>query len=113
MVTEAKVVVKGLIRLVSTANVRNPNPISRPLVERKRLLDELHLFGPAWATNGSHQGDGETLFKVCAELGHEGVVAKRLDAPYLSGIRSRTWLKRKTPDWKREHAPHRRPRVRS
>jgi hypothetical protein len=23
-----------------------------PLVERKRLLDALHLVGPAWATNG-------------------------------------------------------------
>jgi bifunctional non-homologous end joining protein LigD len=82
-----------------------------PLIERKRLLDELQLVGPSWATNGWHPGDGETLFKVCTELGHEGVVAKRLDAPYLPGVRSRTWLKRKTPDWKREHAPRRRPRV--
>jgi bifunctional non-homologous end joining protein LigD len=82
-----------------------------PLGERKRLLDELHLVGPAWATNGFYPGDGDTLFKVCAELGHEGVVAKKLDAPYLSGIRSRTWLKRKTDGWKRDHAPRRRPRV--
>ena len=56
-----------------------------PLVERKRQLDELHLVGPAWATNGWYQGDGDSLFQVCAELGHEGVVAKRLDAPYLPG----------------------------
>jgi bifunctional non-homologous end joining protein LigD len=82
-----------------------------PLAERKRLLDELHVMGPTWATNGWHPSDGDTLFQVCAELGHEGVVAKRLDAPYLAGIRSRTWLKRKTPDWKRDHAPRRRPRV--
>jgi bifunctional non-homologous end joining protein LigD len=82
-----------------------------PLVERKRLLDELRLVGPAWVTNGWHPGDSETLFNVCVELGHKGVVAKRLDAPYLPGIRSRTWLKRKTPDWKRDHAPRRRPRI--
>jgi bifunctional non-homologous end joining protein LigD len=82
-----------------------------PLVERKRLLDELHLAGPAWATNGWHQGDGDTLFRVCSELGHEGVVAKRLDAPYLPGRRTRTWLKRKPDAWKRDHAPRRRPRV--
>jgi bifunctional non-homologous end joining protein LigD len=81
-----------------------------PLVERKRRLDELHLVGPAWATNGWYPGDGDTLFEVCSELGHEGVVAKRLDAPYHAGIRSRTWLKRKTPDWKRDHGPRRRPR---
>ena len=34
-----------------------------PLVERKRLLDELHLVGPAWATNGWYPGDGDTLFQ--------------------------------------------------
>jgi ATP-dependent DNA ligase len=71
-----------------------------PLVERKRRLDELHLVGPAWITNGCYPGDDDTLFQVGAELGHEGAVAKRLDAPYLPGIRSRTWLKRKCPAWK-------------
>jgi bifunctional non-homologous end joining protein LigD len=79
-----------------------------PLVERKRTLDELHVVGPAWATNGWHVGD--TLFQVCTELGHEGVVAKRLDAPYLPGVRSQTWLKRKADAWKRDHGPRRRPR---
>ena len=39
------------------------------------------------------------------ELGHERVVAKRLDAPYLPGQRSRSWLKRKCPAWKRDPAP--------
>jgi bifunctional non-homologous end joining protein LigD len=82
-----------------------------PQVERKRLLDELQLVGPGWATNGGYSGDGDTLFKVCVELGHEGVVAKRLDAPYLPGQRSRSWLKKKCPAWKRDHAPRRRPRV--
>jgi bifunctional non-homologous end joining protein LigD len=84
-----------------------------PLIERKRLLDDLHLVGPAWTTNGWHAGEDATLFQVCVELGHEGIVAKRLDAPYLPGIRSRTWLKRKTPSWKRDHAPRRRPGVSS
>jgi hypothetical protein len=51
------------------------------LEERKRRLDDLHLVGPAWAVNGWHPGEGDMLFEVCAELGHEGVVAKRLDAP--------------------------------
>jgi bifunctional non-homologous end joining protein LigD len=85
--------------------------IGLPLVERKRRLDELHVVGPAWATNGWYPGEGDALFQVCAELGHEGVVAKRLDAPYLPGIRSRSWLKRKCPDWNRDHAPRRRRRV--
>jgi hypothetical protein len=45
------------------------------VVEQKRRLGELHLLGPAWATNGSYPGDGDTLFHVCSELGSEGAVA--------------------------------------
>jgi bifunctional non-homologous end joining protein LigD len=82
-----------------------------PLVERKRQLDELHLVGPAWVTNGWYFVEGEMLFQVCTELGHEGVVAKKLDAHYLPAIRSRTWLKKKCPAWSRDHATRRRPRV--
>jgi ATP-dependent DNA ligase len=52
----------------------------------------------------------EMVFQVAEELGHEGVVAKRLDAPYLPGKRTRGWLKRKTDTWVREQAPRRRPR---
>jgi bifunctional non-homologous end joining protein LigD len=76
-----------------------------PLVERKRWLDELGVVGPAWATNGWYPGDGDTLFQVCSDLGREGVVAKRLDAPYLPGIRSRTWLKRKPRTGRETMAP--------
>jgi bifunctional non-homologous end joining protein LigD len=82
----------------------------RPLLERKRLLDELHVVGPAWAVNGWYEGDGELVFQVASDLGHEGVVAKRLDSPYLPGRRVRTWLKRKTPAWKQDHGPRRLPR---
>jgi bifunctional non-homologous end joining protein LigD len=81
---------------------------ARPLLERKRFLDDLQLVGPAWVVNGWYQGDGDQVFQVASDLGHEGVVAKRLDSPYLPGKRTKTWLKRKTPAWKREHAPRRR-----
>ena len=37
-------------------------------------------------------GDGDALFKACAEQGLEGIVSKHALAPYRSG-RSRTWLK--------------------
>ena len=83
----------------------------RPLVERKGLLDDLHLVGPAWAVNPWYPGDGDSLFEVAVQQHHEGVVAKRLDSPYLPGVRARTWLKRTSPAWKRDHAPRRRPRV--
>jgi bifunctional non-homologous end joining protein LigD len=39
-------------------------------------------------------GDGDALFKACAEQGLEGIVSKHALAPYRSG-RSKTWLKTK------------------
>ena len=39
-------------------------------------------------------GDGDALFKACAERGLEGIVSKHALAPYRSG-RSKTWLKTK------------------
>ena len=65
---------------------------------------------PAWVTNSWFPGD-DSVFQVAVQQEHEGIVAKRLDSPYLPGVRARTWLKKKAPDWKRDHAPRRRPRV--
>jgi bifunctional non-homologous end joining protein LigD len=85
----------------------------RPLVERKHLLDQLHLDGTACTVNHWYPGDGDALFSVCVDQHHEGVVAKRLDSPYRPGRRTRTWLKRKCPDWLEFDAPRRRPETRA
>ena len=61
----------------------------RPLAGRKRLVGDLHLVGSAWATNGWYP-DGDALFEVCVQQGHEGVMAKRLDSPCLPGVGVRT-----------------------
>jgi bifunctional non-homologous end joining protein LigD len=67
-----------------------------PLRERKaRLRRALEFGGPLRFTphrNGEH---GEELFREACEKGLEGVIAKRADSPYLSGGRSRDWLKLK------------------
>jgi ATP-dependent DNA ligase len=39
-------------------------------------------------------GDGDALFKACAQQGLEGIVSKQALAPYRSG-RTKTWLKTK------------------
>jgi bifunctional non-homologous end joining protein LigD len=44
--------------------------------------------------SGDFDGDGDALFKACAEEELEGIVSKLALAPYRSG-RSRTWLKTK------------------
>ncbi|HWY90965.1 MAG TPA: DNA ligase D [Solirubrobacteraceae bacterium] len=64
-----------------------------PYRERRELLEGLKLDGPAWRTPACHAGDGRDLLNVSAEHGLEGVLAKRLDAPYRPGERSGDWLK--------------------
>ena len=64
-----------------------------PYRERRELLEALELNGPAWQTPANHLGSGREFLAVTAEHHLEGVVAKRLDSPYLPGARSRNWLK--------------------
>ena len=47
--------------------------------------------------NGHLTGNGAEIFAHACRLGHEGIVAKRVDLGYESG-RSRRWLKIKNPD---------------
>jgi bifunctional non-homologous end joining protein LigD len=67
-----------------------------PYRERRGLLDELALDGPAWRTPTSIVTDqaGDFIAGV-QELGLEGVVAKHLDSTYLPGRRSPRWIKHK------------------
>ena len=68
-----------------------------PLLKRKEILETL-LAG---AENGSvlrlceHiQANGDLVFRKACELGAEGIVSKRISAPYISG-RGSNWLKMK------------------
>src|SRR5919204_3965393 len=67
--------------------------VGLPYAERRRLLRELELEGPAWRTPAHHEGDGAAVLDGTRRLGVEGVVAKRLDTPYEPGRRSSAWLK--------------------
>jgi bifunctional non-homologous end joining protein LigD len=61
--------------------------------DRRERLEELELAGDRWQTPSYHRGDGGALLAATAERGLEGVVAKRLDSPYLPGRRTTAWLK--------------------
>jgi bifunctional non-homologous end joining protein LigD len=67
-----------------------------PYSERRALLEELALDGPAWRTPASVvvQRTADSLARV-DELGLESVVAKRLGSMYLSGRRCTSWVKHK------------------
>jgi len=61
--------------------------------QRRELLEELELEGRAWRTPGYHRGEGRPLLDATAQLGVEGVVAKRVDCPYEPGRRASGWIK--------------------
>lgn len=68
-----------------------------PLRERKAALAKVvAAYGRDSRLRFSEHltGDGETIFQHAGRLGLEGVVSKKLSAPYQSG-RVTTWLKRK------------------
>jgi len=67
--------------------------MSLPYSKRRRLLEALQLNGPSWQTPNCQQGDGRAFLAATAKHGLEGVLAKRLDAPYRPGERTHEWLK--------------------
>ena len=69
--------------------------IAERFLARRAMLEGLGLSGGGWCTTPSHQGDGAALFDATREQGLEGVVAKRLDAPYRPGVRTKLWVKTK------------------
>jgi bifunctional non-homologous end joining protein LigD len=64
-----------------------------PYTGRRPLLERLRLAGPNWQTPPMQVGGGEAVLDTARRLGLEGVVAKRLDAPYVRGRRSAAWRK--------------------
>lgn len=70
--------------------------LALPYQARRELLDELELGGAAGVQVPPYTaGHGADLLAATQELGLEGVVAKRLDSPYVPGKRVDTWRKKK------------------
>jgi hypothetical protein len=71
---------------------------SLPLGDRKVKLARLLRRAPAGIVYNEHTDeDGAVAFRHACKLGFEGIVSKRLGAPYRSGP-SRGWIKVKNPD---------------
>ena len=64
-----------------------------PYATRRSLLDELTPGGHRWVTTPWFRGGGEQVHAASRENELEGVVAKRLEAPYRPGVRSPDWRK--------------------
>jgi bifunctional non-homologous end joining protein LigD len=65
----------------------------RPWSERRAALEALELDGPHWQVPPTHRGIGAELLAATAEQELEGIIAKRIDAPYRPGERSTHWRK--------------------
>ena len=63
-----------------------------PLRDRRRLLEQVLEPAASWQLSPHHE-DGAALYDAAVERGLEGIVAKRLDAPYAPGKRSPAWRK--------------------
>lgn len=64
-----------------------------PLENRRSLLEQLDFGrGAHWHLSTLHN-DGDALLQITRDAGLEGVVAKKVDSPYLPGVRSKAWIK--------------------
>jgi bifunctional non-homologous end joining protein LigD len=69
-----------------------------PLIERKKRLARLLARSRTGIVINEHTDDeGAMVFLHACKMGLEGIVSKRLTAPYRSGP-SRDWIKVKNPD---------------
>jgi bifunctional non-homologous end joining protein LigD len=68
-----------------------------PLIKRKELLKSiLPEENPKIKFCDHILKKGKSVFKQVAKKGLEGIIAKRLESPYMEGKRSKNWLKIKT-----------------
>src|SRR5262249_14048548 len=68
-----------------------------PYIERKAALRKLLRHGRGIQYVEHAEGHGDKLYAAACRLGLEGVVSKKLDAPYRSG-KSKAWIKVKNPN---------------
>ena len=74
--------------------------------ERRQLLTDLSLIGPAWCTVPVWTDiEVADLLAACELQGVEGLMAKRIPSRYRPGRRSADWVKVKTHTWRTTHAP--------
>jgi bifunctional non-homologous end joining protein LigD len=67
--------------------------MSLPYRDRRSLLEELGLDGPAWTTPASHVGAGREMLDFTRQRRLEGVIGKRTDSAYEAGKRTGAWIK--------------------
>lgn len=67
--------------------------MSLPYNERRALLEETGVEGVSWTTPRAWSSPSAALLEAARSQGMEGIIAKRLDSPYVPGRRSGAWIK--------------------
>jgi len=67
--------------------------VDLPYEQRRELLTGLDVTGTHWQTPPHFPGGGRYALETGRAQGLAGVIAKRLDSPYVPGKRSRHWLR--------------------
>ncbi len=68
--------------------------IDKKYIERREILDKIVPEEYISKTiYGASPSDAERIFRKSIEMGHEGVMLKRMDSPYILGSRGRYWVK--------------------
>ena len=69
--------------------------IALPLTDRKAILESITSKDDGLIPSLYFKGLGKVFFDSVVGMGYEGVMAKKLNSPYLAGKRSDLWLKMK------------------
>ncbi|WP_448618681.1 non-homologous end-joining DNA ligase [Geodermatophilus sp. URMC 65] len=64
-----------------------------PYAQRRERLETLGVAGEQWLPTPWFRGGGAAVLAASRDNGLEGIVAKRLDAPYRPGLRGPDWRK--------------------
>lgn len=77
--------------------LKGRNIMGAPLFERRELLTQLFTETGQLVLSRHVAGAGAAFAETVFARGLEGVMAKRVDSPYLPGKRTKDWLKVKQP----------------
>jgi bifunctional non-homologous end joining protein LigD len=70
------------------------NITTLPLTARKQVLESICPKNQSIIRYSDHiEGKGNSFFDAALKQGLEGVMAKKMDSEYITGFRSRNWLK--------------------
>lgn len=69
--------------------------LSRPLEERRRALEAILQTDPVVRLSEAVSESGVAFYEAARQHGIEGIVGKRMDAPYPAGRRTPAWTKMK------------------